>query len=63
MEEPAAVAQDAVRDDRDEVAGRQPRSIEPRSVISQQCSNIRTLRAYSVSFVGVGFSNASAAGS
>ena len=31
-------------------------------MISQQCSNIRTFRRYSVSFVGVGLSEATAAG-
>ena len=37
--------------------------MRPRSVISQQCSNIRTLRRYSVSFDGVGFSKACASAS
>ena len=44
-------------------SGPSRRSIFPRSTISQQCSNIRTLRRYSLSLVGVGFSNACARGS
>ena len=63
MEDPAPVAEHAVRDHLDEVGGGSRFSIEPRSVISQQCSNMRTLRRYSVSFDGVGFSNARASGS
>jgi hypothetical protein len=37
--------------------------MRPRSTISHECSNIRTLRRYSLSFVGVGRSKASASGS
>ena len=55
----AVEAGDTVMDEAatDESAGDgRPRSIPPRSAISQQCSNIRTLRRYSVSRSGVGFS-------
>ena len=52
-----------MREQLDEVdAAPSPRSIRPRSVISQQCSNIRTLRRYSSSRSRDGFSNASASG-
>ena len=44
-------------------SGRSRRSILPSTTIAQQCSNMRTLRRYSSSFVGVAFSNAFASGS
>ena len=64
VQETGGVAEQPVRDDLERrSSGPSRRSILPRRTISQQCSNIRTLRRYSVSFVGVGFSHACAAGS